>query len=853
MKISFIMTVFNEEKTIEKFLHSLLLQTRLPHEIVIVDGNSTDKTVERIKSLELKIKEKKITCKVIVKQGNRSVGRNVAIEHAIGEIVVCSDSGNLLDKNWIKNITKPFEKSSVDVVAGYYKGKTKNIFQKCLIPFVLVMPDRVKSNNFLPATRSIAFTKAIWKKIGGFNEQYSHNEDYVFATTLKEKGAKIVFAQDAIVNWIPRKSYREAFNMFFRFAFGDTEAGIMRKNVIFLFARYFLGFYLLFLSFIFRSLILLGALGCLVIIYIWWAIHKNYHYVDNKKAYIILPLLQFTADIAVLAGSSLGTLKLLRKFVVKNTFLSIMLFLYILFVLVTLSWGTPNVFHPFPYHMDEWHQLMALKAIVKHGTTTIAGSAEIPFVYPILSGLYLIPFILLHVINPFSLKSPVEDLTMQQLLFEILRSVNILFGAGSVFLIAKIAKDYLKISNQLPIFFFVVTPIFLLLSTYFKYDICLLFWIIFSLFMMLRFGAKPTLKNYLFASATSAVAMGTKFSAIPLLPLLFFAYFWFSSKKKHIVTFIVLAILCYVVTFLLVGVPSVLIGTANYGPLLYSNLVDSPNTTANLLLPYHWFPYLFMDQYPLLFGHSLLILSFFAFILLLYLLLIKSQWRSKEHKVIIFIFICFLLFLISLTPLKIWATRNRALVLLPFLVLTAGWFVTYLQIRLRSTLKYLLNIAIVIFLLFQTYETGAWLYAKYKIDPQKESSMWIEQHIPKNTRIGVEEIVLYQGLPNIIVKEFYLDQYKKKNTNFYTYQRVDSKSKTLPLIVIVSDADVSRKVLLHSTKNDLVKRLEDEGYQKTFEVTPDERFLKAFTNDIAYYLAGNAANPTSITIYKKEK
>jgi glycosyltransferase involved in cell wall biosynthesis len=49
-KLSFITTIYNEEKTIEKFLDSLFFQTKKVNEIIIVDGGSTDTTVEKIKS-----------------------------------------------------------------------------------------------------------------------------------------------------------------------------------------------------------------------------------------------------------------------------------------------------------------------------------------------------------------------------------------------------------------------------------------------------------------------------------------------------------------------------------------------------------------------------------------------------------------------------------------------------------------------------------------------------------------------------------------------------------------------------------------------------------------------------------
>ena len=48
VKVSLCITTFNEEKTIQKLLNSLIIQTLLPNEIVITDGGSTDKTISLI-------------------------------------------------------------------------------------------------------------------------------------------------------------------------------------------------------------------------------------------------------------------------------------------------------------------------------------------------------------------------------------------------------------------------------------------------------------------------------------------------------------------------------------------------------------------------------------------------------------------------------------------------------------------------------------------------------------------------------------------------------------------------------------------------------------------------------------
>ena len=94
-KVSLILTVKNEEKSINILLESILSQNKMPNEIVIVDGGSIDKTIEIIKEYK-----DSLPIKLIQKKGiNVPRGRNIAIANSKYPIIAVTDGGCRLDQN----------------------------------------------------------------------------------------------------------------------------------------------------------------------------------------------------------------------------------------------------------------------------------------------------------------------------------------------------------------------------------------------------------------------------------------------------------------------------------------------------------------------------------------------------------------------------------------------------------------------------------------------------------------------------------------------------------------------------------------------------------------------------------
>lgn len=309
-KVSVIVTLLEESKTIDELLQSLMTQSVLPQSIIITDGGSTDGTWEKL--LQWKQKNLPVELRIAQVKGNRSVGRNRAVELAETELIASTDAGCVPEKDWLAELVRAQKRSGSLVVAGYYRGLPLNDFQIAQVPYVLTMPDSIDYSRFLPATRSMLFNRKWFLENGGFDVGLSDNEDYALARKIEkiqQTGRREIlsFTDKAVVGWRPRRSLLEFAWMIFRFARGDARAHLWRPKVFLIFFRYAVFLILLTFAFFQNSQIIWLLISLGIVVYLSWSIAKNYRYA--KPAWYWLPVLQIASDIAVMFGTIAGLIQ----------------------------------------------------------------------------------------------------------------------------------------------------------------------------------------------------------------------------------------------------------------------------------------------------------------------------------------------------------------------------------------------------------------------------------------------------------------------------------------------------------------------------------------------------------------
>lgn len=298
--VSVVTTVFNEGGSIDAFLESVADQTRAADEIVIVDAGSTDGTIERLKSAA----ESDPRIRVIVEPGNRSHGRNTAIENATHEIVACTDGGGTADPQWLDEITAPFDEGA-EWVAGFYRVEAPTTLERCVGLTITYVIEEVDLNLFLPSGRSMAMTKTAWRRAGGFPEDAEFGEDTLFDEMMLNAGFHPVFAPKATVSWHPPSGFEGLARTTFRWGRGDGAAHLRGAYYRRTLGAYAGGAALAGLFAVTKPrLIPLAALP--VARPVWRSIRYKLRHEDSPAKYVYLPLARVVATTSNLAGFLVG-------------------------------------------------------------------------------------------------------------------------------------------------------------------------------------------------------------------------------------------------------------------------------------------------------------------------------------------------------------------------------------------------------------------------------------------------------------------------------------------------------------------------------------------------------------------
>ena len=119
LTLSIVIPVYNEENYLKACLDAIAVQTVRPHEVIVVDNNSTDRSVEIAKSYDfVKL--------VTEKRQGRGFARSAGFDAASSDILGRIDADSILAPDWAERVLNDFKDQTVYGVTGL--GQTNLIF-----------------------------------------------------------------------------------------------------------------------------------------------------------------------------------------------------------------------------------------------------------------------------------------------------------------------------------------------------------------------------------------------------------------------------------------------------------------------------------------------------------------------------------------------------------------------------------------------------------------------------------------------------------------------------------------------------------------------------------------------------
>jgi len=227
--VSLVLTTLNEREALPALLEDILRLDPRPPEFIVVDAGSEDGTLAQLQAVSDRLTAAGIDTRVLVAPGvNIARGRNLAVAEATGEIIAVTDAGCRLPPQWYGAMTSHIASGAADFVGGFFLPVARTRFQRIL---AALTTRPTPGRDFKPSSRSVAFSRDLWKRVGGYPEDLRYAEDSVFNEQCLRAGARYLVEASAPVQWEVRRSLRDALRQYYNYASGDAWAGRLSTSM----------------------------------------------------------------------------------------------------------------------------------------------------------------------------------------------------------------------------------------------------------------------------------------------------------------------------------------------------------------------------------------------------------------------------------------------------------------------------------------------------------------------------------------------------------------------------------------------------------------------------------------------
>jgi glycosyltransferase involved in cell wall biosynthesis/SAM-dependent methyltransferase len=220
--VSIIIRTRNEQAWVGRTLEAIFRQRHDSFEVVIVDSGSTDRTLDIVREHPVRL--------VRLDPEDFTYGRalNVGIRESRGRVFASLSAHAIpLDRQWLKNITAPFDDPGVAGVAGKALPHPDcNPFDRrgLLRRFGTERSYLHHDSEITFSNANSAVRRSIWEK-EPFDEELPYSEDVKWSRKMMTEGWRFVYEPTAAVYHSHNESSRQLYDRFYNESNARTQMG----------------------------------------------------------------------------------------------------------------------------------------------------------------------------------------------------------------------------------------------------------------------------------------------------------------------------------------------------------------------------------------------------------------------------------------------------------------------------------------------------------------------------------------------------------------------------------------------------------------------------------------------------
>jgi hypothetical protein len=228
--VSIIVPTLNEQAAIDACLHTIRGQSYRELEILVIDGDSTDRTRQLVSSHAVDDRRVKL-----IHNPDRVIpaALNRAIWAATGEWLVRVDAHATIPRDYVQRLVDHLATGRWGGVGGRKDGTSTEPMGRA-IAVALGSPFGVGNSVYHHGTTVQvvdhlaygAYPLEIARSIGGWNERLVANEDYEFDHRVQEAGHELLFDPAIKVRWVSQQRLRGLGRQYRRY--GRAKAQVMQ-------------------------------------------------------------------------------------------------------------------------------------------------------------------------------------------------------------------------------------------------------------------------------------------------------------------------------------------------------------------------------------------------------------------------------------------------------------------------------------------------------------------------------------------------------------------------------------------------------------------------------------------------